>query len=182
MPQSGKGRNGPPGRRVGPRALPEGWGLGTRMGRAVSHAEGSKVPIIGIPLHPGPEKALPAEAGERILRIVRLANAALPLLVLAACGGDPGASRDPLPGGPAESRWITIEGVQFPAVFAEAPPEIVEAYVFAARHPEVLEHMPCYCGCERESPPHGSNYDCFVDAIDRTGSVPRVDPDPMGFT
>ena len=42
--------------------------------------------------------------------------------------------------------------------------------------------LPSQKGCERESPPHGSNYDCFVDAIDRTGSVPRVDPDPMGFT
>ncbi|MGH7589102.1 MAG: PCYCGC motif-containing (lipo)protein [Gemmatimonadota bacterium] len=115
---------------------------------------------------------------------MRIAKVALALLVLAACGGDRGtsASGDSEPGGAAESRWITIEGVQFPAVFAEAPAEIVEAYVFAARHPEVLRHMPCYCGCERESPPHGSNYDCFVNAIDRTGPVPRVDPDPMGFT
>lgn len=77
--------------------------------------------------------------------------------------------------------WITIQGVQFPAVFAEAPDEIVEAYVFAAKHPEVLRYMPCYCGCERETPPHQSNYDCFVDAIDRTGPLPRVSPDPMGF-
>jgi hypothetical protein len=113
---------------------------------------------------------------------VRIPNAALALLVLAACGGDRGASPDPVPDGEAASPWITIEGVQFPAVFAQAPPEIVEAYVFAARHPEVLQHMPCYCGCERESPPHRSNYDCFVDAIDRTSPVPRVAPDPMGFT
>jgi hypothetical protein len=113
---------------------------------------------------------------------VRIPNAALALLVLAACGGDRGASPDPVPDGEAASPWITIEGVQFPAVFAQAPPEIVEAYVFAARHPEVLQHMPCYCGCERESPPHRSNYDCFVDAIDRTGHLPRVAPDPMGFT
>lgn len=110
---------------------------------------------------------------------MRVAHAALPLLVLAACGGEPVPARAPEPS--AEAGWVTIEGVQFPAVFAEAPPEIVEAYVFAARHPEVLEYMPCYCGCERESPPHRSNYDCFVDAIDRTGSIPRVDPDPMGF-
>lgn len=125
---------------------------------------------------------MPAPQGGGKLQIVRIANAALPLLVLAACGGDRGASRDPAPGGAAESSWVTIQGVQFPTVLAEAPPEIVEAYVFAARHPEVLRYMPCYCGCERETPPHRSNYDCFVNAIDRTGPVPRVDPDPMGFT
>jgi hypothetical protein len=34
------------------------------------------------------------------------------------------------------------------------------AYEFAARHPEVLKHMPCYCGCERNG--HGNNQDCFV--------------------
>lgn len=145
------------------------------MGRAASHAGHSLASRSG-------EAPLPAEAGERILRIVRLANAALSLLVLAACGGDRGPSRDPLPGGPAESGWITIEGVQFPAAFAEAPAEIVEVYAFAARHPEVLRYMPCYCGCERDNPPHQSNYDCFVNAIDRAGPIPRVDPDPMGFT
>jgi hypothetical protein len=113
---------------------------------------------------------------------VRIAKAAFPLFLLAACGRGGGPSRDPAPGGPAESGGITIEGVQFPAAFADAPPGIVEAYVFAARHPEVLQYMPCYCGCERETPPHRSNYDCFVNSIDRTGPTPRVDPDPMGFT
>ncbi|MGH7550768.1 MAG: PCYCGC motif-containing (lipo)protein [Gemmatimonadota bacterium] len=113
------------------------------------------------------------------------------LLALAACGGgaEPastgGGAEPPSTGAGAATRsgdpWITIEGVQFPAAFAEVPDEIVEAYVFAARHPEVLSYMPCYCGCERETPPHASNYDCFVDAIDRTGPLPRVDPDPMGF-
>ena len=108
---------------------------------------------------------------------------AVALFALGACGGgaEPAATGAPSTPG-ADDPWITIEGVQFPAVFAEAPPEIVEAYAFAARHPEVLEYMPCYCGCERESPPHRSNYDCFVDAIDRTGPLPRVSPDPMGFT
>lgn len=116
------------------------------------------------------------------MRAVRIATLILPLLVLAGCGGERTASPDPEPAATPESAWVTIEGVQFPAALAEAPPEIVDAYVFAARHPEVLQYMPCYCGCERESPPHRSNYDCFVNAIDRTGPTPRVDPDPMGFT
>ena len=126
---------------------------------------------------------MPAAPGRDSLDVVRITYAVLlPLLLLTACGEDRGASRDPAPGRAEENGWITIEGVQFPVALAEAPPEIAEAYVFAARHPEVLRHMPCYCGCERETPPHGSNYDCFVDAIDRTGPIPRVEPDPMGFT
>jgi hypothetical protein len=77
--------------------------------------------------------------------------------------------------------WVTIDGVDFPARMAGAPDEVKEAYVFAAKHPEVLQYMPCYCGCENEHPPHQSNMDCFVDQIDRTGERPRVHIDPMGF-
>ncbi|HSG01576.1 MAG TPA: PCYCGC motif-containing (lipo)protein, partial [Vicinamibacterales bacterium] len=33
---------------------------------------------------------------------------------------------------------------------AERPVDVVRAtYEFAARHPEVLEYVPCFCGCER---------------------------------
>ena len=102
-------------------------------------------------------------------------------LLLAACGGDPGNQESQAAPAPQE-KWVTIDSVQFPAAMAEAPPEIVEAYVFAARHPEVLRYIPCYCGCHRQSEPHANNYDCFVDAIDRNGELPRVDPDPMGFS
>lgn len=113
---------------------------------------------------------------------------AIPIaLILAACSGSPGGSAsrstdDAAAVVPADTGRVTIDGVQFPAAMAEAPPEIVEAYVFAAKHPEVLRYMPCYCGCHRIRHPHESNYDCFVDAIDDRGAVPRVDPDPMGFT
>jgi len=46
--------------------------------------------------------------------------------------------------------------------FAPArPPEVVRAvYTFAARHPEVLHYVPCFCGCERSG--HKGNDDCFV--------------------
>lgn len=108
-------------------------------------------------------------------------------LLLAACGGSPdGAVSDSTSGAPAsaaapaDTEWVAIDGVQFPVAMAEAPPEVVEAYVFAAKHPEVLRYMPCYCGCHRTHS-HQSNYDCFVDAIDDHGTVPRVAPDPMGF-
>jgi hypothetical protein len=83
---------------------------------------------------------------------------------------------------PADTQWENVEGVEFPAEMKSADPEIVEAYVFAAKHPEVLQYMPCYCGCEHPRSAHESNYDCFIDIIDRTGALPRVSPDIMGFS
>lgn len=83
--------------------------------------------------------------------------------------------------GAAQDGWVTVDGVDFPPSMAQAPAKVQEAYVFAAKHPEVLRYMPCYCGCQNESPPHTSNYDCFVDQIDHNGERPRVEIDPMGF-
>ena len=101
-----------------------------------------------------------------------------------ACG-----SREEVPEGaaswalaPADTQWVVVEGVEFPAGMEKAAPEIVEAYVFAAKHPEVLRYMPCYCGCEHPRSAHQNNYDCFIDIIDRTGALPRISPDPMGFS
>jgi hypothetical protein len=33
-------------------------------------------------------------------------------------------------------------------------------YEFAARRPDVLRYVPCFCGCERNG--HQDNEDCFV--------------------
>ena len=50
------------------------------------------------------------------------------------------------------------------------PREVVAAvYEFAARHPEVLQFMPCYCGCEQLG--HGANHDCFIRSRDANGRV-----------
>ena len=50
------------------------------------------------------------------------------------------------------------------------PREIVAAvYEFAARHPEVLQYVPCYCGCEQLG--HNGNHDCFVRSRDANGRV-----------
>lgn len=55
--------------------------------------------------------------------------------------------------------------------FAPARPMEVTrmAYEFAARHPEVIKYVPCYCGCERSG--HGSNESCFVQSRDAHGGV-----------
>lgn len=95
--------------------------------------------------------------------------------------GDAAEASPPVTQQAAPDEWVTIEGVDFPARMARAPSDVIEAYVFAAKHPEVLQYMPCYCGCENEPDPHESNVDCFVDQIDRSGERPRVTIDPMGF-
>ncbi len=59
----------------------------------------------------------------------------------------------------------------------ESPPPVQEAYVYAVQHPEVLRHLPCYCGCVNLG--HASNLDCFVDGRSPKGEVVY---DTMGST
>jgi hypothetical protein len=48
------------------------------------------------------------------------------------------------------------------------PPDVVKAvYTFAARHPEVLHYVPCFCGCQRSG--HKDNDDCFIQSRDGKG-------------
>ena len=54
--------------------------------------------------------------------------------------------------------------------------KVLEAYQFAVAHPEVLNYMPCYCGCYEEDG-HTSNTNCFVEDV--KGST--VTLDTMGF-
>ena len=55
--------------------------------------------------------------------------------------------------------------VSFPAA---RPMDVVNAvFKFAARHPEVLSKVPCFCGCERMG--HRGNDDCFVKSRDSRG-------------
>jgi hypothetical protein len=55
--------------------------------------------------------------------------------------------------------------------------EVRAMYAFAARHPEVLQYAPCYCGCEKLG--HKSVLDCFIKGRDSNGG-PQWDS--MGFT
>ena len=48
-------------------------------------------------------------------------------------------------------------------------PVVQQVYEFAARHPEVLSYIPCYCGCE--SVGHRANHDCFVKSRAANGPV-----------
>lgn len=45
---------------------------------------------------------------------------------------------------------------------AEARRTTAAAYRFAIENPELLQKVPCYCGCEAHG--HRSNLDCFVES------------------
>src|SRR5262245_45851486 len=62
---------------------------------------------------------------------------------------------------------------------AARPAEVVRSvYSFAAKHPEVLSKVPCFCGCERMG--HRQNDDCFVAARDARGRVTAWEPHGVG--
>jgi hypothetical protein len=66
-------------------------------------------------------------------------------------------------------------------VNAARPVEMTKAaYEFAARHPEVMNYVPCFCGCERPGLGHQGNHDCFVAARDDAGDVTAWEPHGLG--
>ena len=89
--------------------------------------------------------------------------------VLAGCGARQAETdADALVAWPAEDRW--------PERFRQAPVEVQEAYRFAVTSPDVLQWMPCFCGCGGQG--HASNLDCHVAERRGDGSVLL---DAMGF-
>lgn len=63
---------------------------------------------------------------------------------------------------------------------APRPMEVVnKVYEFAARHPDVLQYMPCFCGCDR-SAGHKANVDCFVKRRAADGRIMEWDSHGYG--
>ena len=108
----------------------------------------------------------------------------LSALVWVACSSDaPFVDRDVEPATTAEqsrpARPIRLQSSRvrgykgpLPPVpsspYAAASPSVVQSvYEFAARRPDVLRYVPCFCGCERNG--HKGNEDCFVASRDADG-------------
>jgi hypothetical protein len=51
----------------------------------------------------------------------------------------------------------------------QAPVSVQDAYRFALANPDLLQQIPCYCGCGGVG--HTSNYACYVNAIQPDGGV-----------
>ena len=44
-----------------------------------------------------------------------------------------------------------------------------QAYQFAVANPDIMQHIPCYCGCGAMG--HTSNYSCYIKSVDAKGTV-----------
>ena len=58
---------------------------------------------------------------------------------------------------------------QMPAEVQSAPISVQTAYQFNAANPDIMEDIPCYCGCGDIG--HTSNYDCYVSDVDASGKI-----------
>lgn len=77
----------------------------------------------------------------------------------------------------AEMVHVPVTGsLVFPARVGAARPELRALYEFAARRPDVMHFVPCFCGCGWA---HRSAYDCFIDEVRADGTVLI---DDMSFT
>lgn len=55
-----------------------------------------------------------------------------------------------------------------PAKVKTAPAVVQQAYQFAVANPELMQHIPCYCGCGAIE--HTSNYDCYISGVNQDGN------------
>lgn len=53
------------------------------------------------------------------------------------------------------------QGIAFPAYVRQSPSDIKAAYAYAVEHPDMLQYIPCFCGCVQHAG-HTSVHDCFV--------------------
>lgn len=65
---------------------------------------------------------------------------------------------DPNAGNPAAGIW--------PAWLASVPSQTKQAYLYAAQNHEVMQYIPCYCGCGSASHNggHQDNERCYIQA------------------
>lgn len=56
-----------------------------------------------------------------------------------------------------------------PSEMRRAPTTVQESYQFAVANREILEQIPCYCGCGAMG--HTSNYNCYAEGTDASGET-----------
>ena len=87
----------------------------------------------------------------------------------------PVATRPASPRPPADAQFPPLSLV--PNLIPRTPEVITAAYEFAARNPDVLEFVPCFCGCETAG--HSANANCFVSSRHPDGTVQEWDTHGM---
>jgi hypothetical protein len=66
-------------------------------------------------------------------------------------------------------RLHRVRAGDLPAFAASESSLVQTAYRYAAAHPEVLQYIPCFCGCEMIG--HRHNGDCYVQAARADGTI-----------
>jgi len=74
----------------------------------------------------------------------------IPVLALVSGCGDSGAA----------NAYQLAPLSEMHAQVQAAPVTVQQAYQFAHANPDVLKHIPCYCGCGAMG--HTSNYSCYI--------------------
>lgn len=105
----------------------------------------------------------------------RLSISMISLLILSACAGQDAQREnehdsDKQEYAISDIREETRNVNALPDFLKEKPEEMQLIYVAAASHKELLESIPCYCGCA-DSAGHQDNYDCFVYEDKENGAI-----------
>lgn len=83
------------------------------------------------------------------------------VLLLSACSA---------PATPSQAHAVAMADMStMPAEVQAAPAVVQQAYQFAIANPDVVEQLPCYCGCGKVG--HKSNYACYVSGTDATRGI-----------
>ncbi|PWA09696.1 hypothetical protein DCC39_12710 [Pueribacillus theae] len=67
-------------------------------------------------------------------------------------------------------REETVSQSELPAFLNNKSDDMKMVYTAVAQHQDLLEQIPCYCGCG-ETVGHKDNYDCFIHENKEDGSV-----------
>ena len=85
-------------------------------------------------------------------------------VLLSACSGGSGKTENAAAEG---LKMAPLGGM--PSEVLAAPAQVQQAYQFAAANPEVMQQVPCYCGCGDMG--HTSNYACYVGGKNPDGTL-----------
>jgi hypothetical protein len=121
--------------------------------------------------------------GSKITVLLGIAGVALATSVLIASGSAEArsAKADQGRSAKADQTRKTAPPLPNPGFAPVRPMDVVRAtYDFAAQHPEILQYVPCYCGCGSQG--HTNNEACFVGRRDARGNVLEWDTHGFGCT
>lgn len=92
------------------------------------------------------------------------------IVILAGCSTKDEANHQHEEAPVGDIREQTNGITEMPQFLSNKPEEMQSLYMAVANHKELVESMPCYCGCG-DSVGHNSNYNCFIHENKEDGTV-----------